>query len=78
MMLRKIEQDNVRFLTKILAYKMISSSREDTVSTGFINVVYKMCVDKVEVNLCEIMKLNLFHDLERIKKNKYATFNLDP
>lgn len=74
MMLSLIKQDDVRFISKILAYQMNSSSREDEVSAGFINAVYKMCVDKVEVNLCEILKQQLFDNLERIKKNKYASF----
>lgn len=56
MMLSLIQQDDVGFIIKILSYKMSSSSREDGVSTRFINTTNKMCVERVEVNLCKIIK----------------------
>ena len=33
-----------------------------------------MCIDEVEVNLCEIIRQQLVENLERTKKNKYETF----
>lgn len=76
MMLSIIEYDYVRCIAKIIAYKMSSSSREDYILVGFINVAYKMCDDRIEHNVCEIMKQQNFDNLERIKKNKYATLRV--
>ena len=56
MMLNLIEQDDVRFIKKILAYKMSSRSRENEIFIDFINHTYKMCIDKIKVKLCEILK----------------------
>ena len=73
MMLSLIQQDDVIFISKILAYKMSFSSREDEFTIGFINASYKMCFERVEVNLCEILKQKLFYILDKIKKKMYAT-----
>jgi len=56
MILSLIKQDDVIFISKILAYKMSSSSREDEVSVGFIDATYKMSIDRIEFNLCDILQ----------------------
>ena len=44
MVISTIKQDNVRFLSRIIAYSICASSNIDELSTRFIYVDYKICV----------------------------------
>lgn len=70
----KIQQDDVRYLCKILTSKFCANSREDDMATGMIHVAYLMCVDKIQVDMCEILRIQLFENLEKIKKTKNSQF----
>ena len=50
------KKDDVRLISKILEYKVNSSSREDEVSKNIINAYYKKCVSRIEIKPCEIQK----------------------
>ena len=70
----KIKLDDVKFLSGIIAARMCYSSKEDDMAAGFIQVAYKICVDREKVNLCEILRAHLTKNLEKIKKVKNSQF----
>ena len=57
MVISSIKQDDVTFLSKIIAYSVCASSKIDEISIGFIYATYKMCVEKEQVNLSEILRM---------------------
>ena len=46
MVINSIKQDDVRFLSRIIAYLVCSSSKIDELLAGFIYATYKICVEK--------------------------------
>lgn len=70
----KIKQDDVRYLCKILTTKFCTNSREDDMVASMVHITYLMCVDKVPIDMYEILRIQLFENLERIKKAKYTQF----
>ena len=68
----KIKKDDVRYLCKFLTTKFCGSSREDDMAAGMVHVAYLMCIEKKQVDLCEILRIQLFENLEKIKKAKYT------
>lgn len=66
----QIKKDDVRFVKKIIATKLCSSSRDDGLVARFVHVTYKVCVEKVQVNSCEILRIQLIDRLERIRKKR--------
>ena len=72
MVINTINQDDVRFLRIIIAYSICESSNE--LSVGFIYVAYKICVEKEQVNLSEILRMQLLKKLEKIKRTKNGVF----
>ena len=57
MVINTIKQDDVRFLNIIIAYSICESSKIDELLPGFIYLAYKICVEKEQVNLGEIMRM---------------------
>ena len=66
-----IKKDDVIFLSRIISYLVCASSKIDELSVGFIYATYKMCVEKEQVNLSEILRMQLLENLEKIKRKKY-------
>ena len=69
MVINSIKQDDV-FLSKIIGYSFCASSKIDELSVGFIYAAYKICVEKEQVNLSEILIMQLLQNLEKIKRTK--------
>ena len=63
MVISSIKQDDVIFLSRIIAYSTCASSKIDEFSPRFIYVAYKMCVEKDKVNLSEILRMQLLENL---------------
>ena len=57
MVINTIEQDDVIFLCRIIAYSICASSKIDELSAGFIYASYKIFVEKEQVNLSEILRM---------------------
>ena len=74
MVISTIKQDGVRFLSRIIAYSICTSSKRDKLSAGFIYAAYKICVEKEQVNLSEIIRMQLLKNLEKIKRTKNGVF----
>ena len=74
MVINKIKQDDVRFLSRIIAYFVCASFKIDELSARFIYATYKKCVEKEQVNLCEILRMQLLENLEKIKRTKNGVF----
>lgn len=70
----KIIQDDARYVCKILTSKFCANSREDDMAAGMVHVAYLMCIEKVQVDMCEILRIQLFENLEKIKKTKNSQF----
>ena len=70
MVISSIKKDDVRFLSRIITYLVCASSKIDELSTRFICAAYKMCVEKEQVNLNEILRMQLLENLENIKRIK--------
>lgn len=74
MVINTIKQDDVRFLSRIIAYSLCASSKIDELLAGYIYVAYKICVEKKQVNLSEILRMQLLENLEKIKRTKSVVF----
>ena len=74
MVISTIKQDDVRFLSRIIAYLGCASSEIDEMSTRIIYTTYKICVEKEQVNLNEILRMQLLENLEKIKRTKNGVF----
>ena len=74
MVISTIKQDDMRFLSRIIAYLVCASSKIDEILVGLIYAAYKICVEKEEVNLSEILRMQLLENLENIKRTKYGVF----
>lgn len=74
MVIRTIKQDDVRFLSRIITYSICASSKIDELLVGFIYETYKICVEKEQVNLSEILRMQLLENLEKIKRTKNGVF----
>ena len=57
MMIRTIKQDDVRFLTRIITYSICASLKIDEFLVGFIYAAYRICVEKEQVDLSEIIRM---------------------
>ena len=62
-----IKKDDVRFLSRIIAYLVCASYKIDKLSTIFIYVSYKICVEKEHVILSEILRMQFLDNFEKIK-----------
>ena len=69
MVINTIKQDDVKFLSRIIAYSICASSKIDELLARFIYVAYKICVEKEQVNLSEIPRMQLLEILKKIKKD---------
>ena len=74
MVISSIKQDDVRFLSRIIAYSVCASSKIDELSARFMYAAYKICVEKEQVNLNEILRMQLLENLEKIKRTKNGVF----
>ena len=74
-LISKIKQHDVRFGNRIMTSKICSSSREDDTIASFIHVTYMMCVENAKVKLCEILRAQLFVNLER-KRSKTQSIHI--
>ena len=70
MVISTIKQDDVSISNRIIAYFVCASSKIDELSTGFIYATYKICIEKEQVNLSEILRIQLLENLEKIKRTK--------
>lgn len=52
----KIKQDDVIFMSRIIAKKICSSSRDNDMVVGFVQEAYKICADKEKFNLSEVLR----------------------
>ena len=64
MVINTIQKDDVRFLSRIIAYSICASSKIDEFSARFIYAAYKICIEKEQVNLSEILRMQLLEFLE--------------
>ena len=74
MVISTIKKDNVRFLIRIITYSICASSNIDELLVGFIYATYKICVEKEQVNLSEILRMQLLENLEKINMTKNCVF----
>ena len=74
MVISTIKKDDVRFLSRIITYSICASSRIDELSVKFIYTTYKICIEKEQVNLNQIMRMQLLENLEKIKRTKNGVF----
>ena len=74
MVINTIKKDDVRFLSRIIAYSICASSKIDKLSVRFIYVAYKICIKKEQVNLSEILRMQLLENLEKIKRIENDVF----
>ena len=74
MVINTIKQDDVRFLSRTIAYSIRASLKIDELSIRFIYATYKICVEKEQVNLNEILSMQLLENLEKIKRTKNGVF----
>ena len=74
MVISSIKQDDVIFLSRIIAYSVCASSKIEELSARFIYTTYKMCVKKEKVNLSDILRMQLLEKLEKIKRTKNGVF----
>lgn len=77
MKLDKINLIDVRFISKIIGYKINYSSRVNSILPRFIHVAYMMILGNEKVNICKIFRQRLVDNLDRIKKNKNATLRFE-
>ena len=64
----------MRFLSRIIAYFVCASSKINEILLGFIYASYKICVEKEQVNLSEILRMQLLENLDKIKRTKNGVF----
>lgn len=69
-----IKQDDVRFVSRIIAVGICASSRIDELSARFIHASYNIVVEKEQVNLCDILQTQLIENLERLRRTKNNVF----
>ena len=69
-----LKKYDVIFLSRIIAYSICESSKIDELSAKFIYVAYKICIEKEQVNLSEILRMQLLENIENIKRNKNGVF----
>ena len=74
MVINIVKQDDVRFLSRIIAYSICGSSKIDGRLARFIYATYKLWIEKEQVNLSEIMRMKLLENLEKIKRTKNGVF----
>ena len=74
MVVNTIRQHDVRFLSILIVYSICASSMSDELSTGFIYATYKIFVEKEQLNLSEILRVQLLENLEKIKRTKNGVF----
>ena len=74
MVIKTIKKDDVKFLSKIIAYSICASSKIDEILVGFIYVAYKICIEKEQVNLSQILRMQLLENLGKIKRTKRMVF----
>ena len=74
MAINAIKQDDVRLLSRIIAYSICASSKIDDLLARFLYIAYKICVDKEQVSLSEIIRMQLLESLEKIKRTKNGVF----
>ena len=74
MVIDTIKQEDVRFLSRIIAYSICPNSKIDELSVEFIYTAYKICVDKEQINLSEILRMQLLENLEKVKRTKNGVF----
>ena len=74
MVISTIKKDDVRFLSRIITSSICTSSKIDEFLVGFIYVAYKIYIEKEQVNLNEIMRMQLLENLEKIKRSKNSMF----
>ena len=73
MKVNTIQEEGVRVISKILGYKFNSSSRVDSIPTGFIHKAY-VVVNSEEVNLCEIVCTQLLDNIRKMKTTRRTIF----
>ena len=73
-MISTIRQHDVRFLSRIIAYSICASSKSDEFSTSFIYAAYKIYIEKEQVQLSEILRVQLLENLEKIRRTKNGVF----
>ena len=74
MVINTIKQDDVRFMSRIIAYSICASSKIDELSAKFIYPTYNICVEKEQVNLNKILRMQLLENLEKIRRTKNGVF----
>ena len=70
MVITTIKKYDVRFLSRIISYSVCASSNIDELSVGFIYATCKICVEKEQVNLSEILRMQLLENLGKMKRTK--------
>lgn len=72
--INSIKKDDLRFISRIISYSVCASSKIDELLVGFICATYKICVEKKQVNLSEILRMQLLENLKKIKRKKSGVF----
>lgn len=74
MVINTIKQHDVRFLRRVIVSSIYAISKIAKLSAGFIYASYKICVEKEQVNISEILRVQLLENLEKIKRTKNYVF----
>lgn len=74
MIMSTIKHHDVIFVSRIITSCICGCSKTDELLADFIHAAYKICVEKEQVNLSEIMRIQLVENLEKIKKTKNSVF----
>ena len=74
MVISTIKKNDVIFLSRIISYSICASSKIDELLAGLIYAAYKICIEKEQVNLTEILRMQLLENLEKIKRTKNSVF----
>ena len=64
-------------ISEILGYNLNHYSRLYLVPARFLHVAYLMKVEKKNVNMCEIVRLELLDNIEKLKKTKSVVFRFE-
>lgn len=72
-----IKDVDVRFVSKIIRYKLNCSFTLNFVLVGFIHRAYMMIVKSDKFSMCKIMIQKLLENIDRIKKTNNAIFRFE-
>lgn len=68
---KDIRNPKIKYALIMIGCKLYFTNRENPVSTTTINMTYEMVEKGEDYDLCELLKLKLLENLQKIKDSKY-------